>query len=231
MNKIVVTQPIAIQRHVLKIAEEKTEEEVVNIIKSLENNKSHATNNKNREYLKVWSAYSRGWRGNFAEPEPRISDDSKATVTSVVVTKKKQESICNDADLTISDEPKSKPYEKPTDLDVASKYMSLHSNAKQRQKDFNLTLVDVRRLLTIKHCEYTGTKLTKAISSPPQLTDRTIDRLDESKGYVQGNVFAVCHQSNALKNVLFECESEHKTTVEFMHEMTGRIINLSKESK
>jgi len=217
MTKITVTQPATIQRHVLQIAEEKTQEEIDNVIKSLENNRKQP---RNQEYLIVWRAYSRGWRGNFADNVQDIN--SKAVVKSVTVSKK-----------AVNAEPQilSKEYCKPDDHAVAAKFISLYGNAHTRGKEFDLSLADVRRLLTKKRCEYTGIELTKAISSPPALTDRTIDRLDSSIGYVPGNVFAVSHQANALKNALFEKESECKTTVEFIHEMTSRIINLKSKTQ
>ena len=219
-NKIVVSQPIDIQRHVLKIASEKTDDEILNIIKSLQNNKKRSDTVKNGEYLKVWNAFANGWRGNFVDSEPKINDESKAIVTKVSASKVASNS---NPVLTASE---SKPYEKPTDYEIASKFISLASNANSRDKEFNLSLVDVKRLLTKKRCEYTGIELTKATSTPPNLTDRTIDRLDSSLGYVSGNVFAVSHHANSLKNILFEKEGEAKSTVEFIHEMTSRIIKL-----
>ena len=210
-----VTQPIEIQRHVLKIAGEKSDKEILGVIKSLQNNKARASNAKNGEYLKVWNAYANGWRGNFIESEPRINDGAKAVVSKVSVSVKPKLAPIG-----------SKPYEKPTDLEIASKFMSLNSNAITRGKEFELTLVDIRRLLTKKRCEYTGIELTKATTNLPNATDRTIDRLDSNIGYIPGNVFAVSHRANSLKNVFFEKDSEHKTTVEIMHEMTSRIIKL-----
>jgi hypothetical protein len=226
-KKIIVNQPLEIQRHVLKIAEEKTDQEILNVIKSLQNNKARVNNAKNGEYLKVWNAYANGWRGNFIDKEPKINDESKAIVTSVSVSKSSTGVTSVGTDKISIEEPsKSKPYEKPTDYDVASKFLSLYGNAKTRDKEFGLTLTDVRRLLTKKRCEYTGVELTKATTALPTATDRTIDRLDAEIGYVTGNVFAVSHSANSLKNVLFEKEGEHKTTVEFIHGMTSRIMKL-----
>lgn len=216
---ITVTQPLEIQRHVLKIAGEKTDKEILDVIKSLQNNKAQKSTAKNGEYLKVWNAYANGWRGNFIDSEPRINDVAKAVIGKVSVAIKSKPSPTE-----------SKPYEKPSDIDVASKFMSLNSNAISRSKEFSLTLIDVRRLLTKKRCEYTGIELTKATSSPPNDTDRTIDRLDSDIGYIPGNVFAVSHKANSLKNVFFEKDSENKTTVELMHEMTSRIIKLKSGS-
>ena len=90
------------------------------------------------------------------------------------------------------------------DVMVCAKFLSLHSNAKARSKDFDLSIADVRKLLKTKRCAYTGEVLTKAKQSPPNNSDRTIDRLDSDKGYVKGNVFAVSHYANSLKNALFE---------------------------
>ena len=87
----------------------------------------------------------------------------------------------------------------------------------------------MRKLLKTKRCAYTGEVLTKAKQSPPNNSDRTIDRLDSDKGYVKGNVFAVSHYANSLKNALFEKESEYKTTPEFIHAMTGKIIELGEK--
>jgi hypothetical protein len=98
---------------------------------------------------------------------------------------------------------------KPIDEDqcideiVATKYLQLISSARKRGKSFTLTLTDVRRLMTRKNCAYTGALMTKK-DGPIRSTDRTIDRLDNSIGYEAGNVFAVTHVANSIKNELFE---------------------------
>lgn len=128
------------------------------------------------------------------------------------------------------EETEDKPQDKSAeDVMVCAKFLSLHSNAKARSKDFDLSIADVRKLLKTKRCAYTGEVLTKAKQSPPNNIDRTIDRLDSDKGYVKGNVFAVSHYANSLKNALFEKESEYKTTPEFIHAMTGKIIELGEK--
>lgn len=91
---------------------------------------------------------------------------------------------------------------------VAAKYQNLYDSAKNRGKGFDLDLGDVRRLLTKKRCSYTGVILTeKDRNSPTKDSDRTIDRLDPKKGYVKGNVYAVSHAANSVKNMLFESSS------------------------
>lgn len=102
--------------------------------------------------------------------------------------------------------------EKIEDIRLAKKYTSLAGSAKRRGKEFSLTLADVRALLRVKRCAYTGVTLTEPESggdgnvtqTPLRPTDRTFDRLDPSIGYHKGNVFAVSHEANALKEALLE---------------------------
>lgn len=86
------------------------------------------------------------------------------------------------------------------ELAVARKYMYLMQSAVRRGKDFNLTLPDVRKLLSRKTCAYTGVHFSSE-------NTRTVDRVDSNKGYVKGNVVAVTHKANQLKNTLFENKS------------------------
>ena len=85
---------------------------------------------------------------------------------------------------------------------VVKKYKALQNSAKQRGKDFNLSLSDVRKLIDRKTCAYTGMRLTYDGGHCP--SKATIDRFDPQLGYVKGNVFTVCHSANALKEHLFE---------------------------
>lgn len=86
-----------------------------------------------------------------------------------------------------------------TDLDVARKYIQLQDSARKRCKEFSLSLVDVRTLLKKKTCHYTGMKF----SEEPNLK-RTVDRIDNTKGYIKGNVVACTHIANQLKEMLVE---------------------------
>lgn len=98
-------------------------------------------------------------------------------------------------------------YEKDFDYLIASRYMYLRKSAIERNKEFNLTLDDVRDLISTEFCAYTGIKLTET-NTPDGEKDnpclRTIDRLDPDKGYIKGNVYAVCLGVNTLKEKLFE---------------------------
>lgn len=87
------------------------------------------------------------------------------------------------------------------DLQVASKYHQLIASARSRNLDFNLTLFDIKKLLTRKTCFYSKVKLTE---DPQSKYRRTIDRIDCTKGYVKGNVVACTSEMNSLKEQLFE---------------------------
>lgn len=107
-----------------------------------------------------------------------------------------------------------KDLNEPFSITVSRKHINLYKSAMNRGKEFNLSVSDVRRLLTKKTCAYTGVKLTESLggNNPTRPTDRTIERVDDSKGYVKGNVVAVCYQANHLKNVLLE-QPDHNCCV------------------
>jgi hypothetical protein len=88
-----------------------------------------------------------------------------------------------------------------TDIDVAKKYAQLYDSAKRRGKEFTLTLGEVKQLLKRKKCFYTGIEFVYEHSHPHH---RTIDRIDNKKGYIKGNVVACCHAVNQLKEELLE---------------------------
>lgn len=86
-----------------------------------------------------------------------------------------------------------------TDLDIAKKLVNLESSASSRGKEFNLSLKTVRRLLTIKKCFFTGVVMVEEHLNDAQ---RTIDRVDNSKGYIEGNVVACTRRINIAKGNL-----------------------------
>jgi len=122
------------------------------------------------------------------------------------------------------------PPEVITDIDVARKFISMVSGAESRGKTFELTLNDVRKLLKVKKCQYTGVVLDKYHSSEGIINPhgRTIDRLDPNVGYVKGNVYAVSHVANSIKNVLFE-DNSSVVRIPFvdMVKMMKSLVNLS----
>ena len=87
------------------------------------------------------------------------------------------------------------------DVYVAEKYLKKIANAKLAKHEFQLTFNEYKRLITRKHCYYTGIELTSKRAGANILqTDCTLDRIDNTKGYVNGNVVACCHAFNKLKS-------------------------------
>ena len=85
------------------------------------------------------------------------------------------------------------------DARVASLYLRRIKNAKKRGITFDLGLMAFRNLMNAKYCYYTGIELTEA-TGPEQIhSDRTIDRIDNRKGYVSGNVVACSFAANQIK--------------------------------
>ena len=82
----------------------------------------------------------------------------------------------------------------PTDLKVCSKMISLNHSAKSRGIEFDLSFKTVKKLLSQKTCFYTKERFSTDV-----LKRRTIDRIDASKGYIEGNVVACTHDMNQKK--------------------------------
>jgi hypothetical protein len=101
---------------------------------------------------------------------------------------------------------------------IARAYLRKIQSAKDRGITFKLSLLSFSNLMKAKRCAYTHILLTEPVSvksgqkAPVRGTDRTLERIDNSKGYEKGNVIAVCHGANELKNLV--CE------------MPGRYLNL-----
>lgn len=98
----------------------------------------------------------------------------------------------------------------PFPIRVANKFVSLYRSAKSRNKEFNISYLDVYRLLSRKTCYYTG------IPFDDDINKRSIDRIDSSRGYVKGNVVACSLRVNQIKNKLFEDKSS-SMYMEFKH--------------
>ena len=108
----------------------------------------------------------------------------------------------------------------PYQVQVAAKLIQLYKSATRRKKEFDLSLKDVHQLLQAPTCYYTGVKLTRT-DGPFK---RTVDRIDNSKGYVSDNVVACSNLANQLKNDLFEHpESPMYTTPEFVKALVEKL--------
>jgi hypothetical protein len=81
-----------------------------------------------------------------------------------------------------------------SDLDVALKLTQLYHSARDRKLEFNLTYKTVKRLITNKTCFYTGVEF-----QPEGPLSRSIDRIDTTQGYIEGNVVACTVDINGKK--------------------------------
>ena len=108
----------------------------------------------------------------------------------------------------------------PYHVVLSRKINQLYMSAQRRGKDFNLTLQDVDVLLKTPTCFYTGVELT----TMPGPYQRTVDRVDNNKGYVKGNVVACSNLANNIKNQLFESPtSDIRTNIEFMVKLISKL--------
>jgi len=90
---------------------------------------------------------------------------------------------------------------KITEEDIIGKYSQLKDSASKRGLEFNLSLLSVKNLLTAQHCFYTGISIHP--DSPTQLNKLSVDRVDNRKGYIKGNVVACSSAVNSLKANLY----------------------------
>lgn len=88
------------------------------------------------------------------------------------------------------------------ELYVADYYKRKNDSCRSRGIEWGLSLVSVRNLLRSRTCPYTGKTMTRPKGGGPNLaTDITVDRIDNSKGYVPGNVIACSHIANNFKGI------------------------------
>lgn len=110
------------------------------------------------------------------------------------------------------------------DMRIMSKLQSKQQNARKRGLDFNMTYQSMRNIMEAKKCFYTGVLLTESQAGNGP-TDRTIERVDNEKGYIIGNVVACCHMANQLKNT-FENSSagiDLKTAIKMFSKIKVKI--------
>ena len=96
-----------------------------------------------------------------------------------------------------------KPQFEPSDVEVAKKLLNIYQSAMDRKLEFNLSFESVKTLLKFPTCYYTGRKFD---NDGPY--SRSIDRIDSSKGYVEGNVVSCTIDINGKKSNLSDEEIE-----------------------
>ena len=82
------------------------------------------------------------------------------------------------------------------DKNVCQRYLSTIESAQARNIKFELSLTAYKNLLRRKYCPYTGEKLTVTGNKP----NISIDRINNSKGYIPGNVIACSKYANSKKS-------------------------------
>ena len=110
--------------------------------------------------------------------------------------------------------------DKPSLESVLSKRLQILKSAKNRGLEFNLTDANVRKLLSTKKCYYTGVTFNE--NNDP-LNIRTFERVDDTKGYVQGNVVVVTLRANRIKNLLTEQDNDLNIGLEQFINMAEQI--------
>jgi hypothetical protein len=78
------------------------------------------------------------------------------------------------------------------------RYHRLKRNAKKRGIEFSLTPDEFRDLYSQKSCYFCG-----EINIV-----RTVDRLDNTKGYIDGNCFLACYECNILKGTVTKSQKD-----------------------
>ena len=89
-----------------------------------------------------------------------------------------------------------------SDAVIANKYINKVKSCKASGLAFTLTFFEFKRLVTARRCKYTDIMLTWQSGKEQIPTDVTIDRIDNDRGYVTGNVVACCKGYNSFKGVL-----------------------------
>jgi predicted nucleic acid-binding protein len=83
------------------------------------------------------------------------------------------------------------------EIKMATKLISLYDSARDRGIECTLTFAELKRIYKRKTCYYTGINLYTHQHHTPSL-----ERIDNDKGYVSGNVALVSKTVNNLKNDL-----------------------------
>jgi hypothetical protein len=123
--------------------------------------------------------------------------NAKAVIIDYYMTGKMTKNTCT----PIPEEPKVSSIEKElTDIVVCKRYVQLFDNAKERGIDFQLSIADVKRLISKTKCHYTGIPFDH---SNPDFRP-SFDRVDKNKPYTKENVVVCMTAVNHLKNDLLE---------------------------
>lgn len=82
-----------------------------------------------------------------------------------------------------------------TELEITKRYIALASSAASRNIEFKISFSEFKRIYNSKRCYYTGVRLMHNHNF-------SFDRVDNSKGYISGNIVACDKAFNSLKSHL-----------------------------
>ena len=148
----------------------------------------------------------------------KITESGKERLKVLNNSAPKHNPIENNCTSTISG--KCTVSDKPSLESVLSKRLQILKSAKNRGLEFNLTDTNVRKLLNTKVCYYTGVAFNE--NNDP-LNIRTFERVDDTRGYVQGNVVVVTLRANRIKNLLIEQDNDLNIGIEQFIKMAEQI--------
>ena len=86
---------------------------------------------------------------------------------------------------------------------LAKMYVTKAERAEKKGIEFTLSFAQYKRLMTRKTCAYSGlrfSELNEKRAWKIEWLGLTLDRIDNLKGYVPGNVVPVCNGINQIKS-------------------------------
>ena len=87
---------------------------------------------------------------------------------------------------------------------IIQQHKKRKANATKRGVDFTIDTDQLKSILETSRCYYINTPLNVRSNHFKGITGVTIDRIDNNKGYIPGNVCASSNIANQMKNM---CES------------------------
>jgi hypothetical protein len=72
----------------------------------------------------------------------------------------------------------------------------VRARARRKQYEFNLEISDI---LIPSICPILGISIDKIVTGTPRNDSPSLDRIDNTKGYIKGNVMVISHKANVMK--------------------------------